>query len=222
MSRLRSAFARVFVDRHETPAEEFANALTHGIGFVLSGIGLALLVRSALETGTGWRLASALTFGLALLFTYGASTIYHAVRRGGLKDILCLIDHISIFVLIAGSYTPFLLSLMQDGFGWTFFSLIWGVAIFGIIYKLIAGTRFTAGSLLLYLGMGWMAVFLVKPLFAALPYAGFLWLVAGGLCYTLGCAFYVWRRLPYSHALWHLFVMAGSACHFVAIFRYVL
>lgn len=208
--------------RQQDPAEELANALTHGAGLVLSFAGLiAMLIYAGLR-GTGWHMAGCAVFGASLVILYGASTLYHAVRRPGLKKALRLADHLCIYLLIAGTYTPFTLTLLRGGTGWTLFGLIWSLAAAGVIFKLVFRHRYEGFSLALYLAMGWLALAAIRPMMDAIPPGGLAWLAAGGLCYTAGTIFYARDRNRFFHAIWHGFVMGGSACHFVAVMGYVV
>lgn len=199
------------------PREEFANAVTHGIGVVLSVSGLAVLVTSACLRGDPWRIVSAAIFGGALVLLYTASTLYHSFRRTDVKRRLRKLDHAAIFLLIAGTYTPFMLVNLRGAWGWSLFGVVWGLGAVGIALKFRFAGRFRLVSTLIYLGMGWLVVIAAVPLLRQVPATGLWLLLAGGLCYTGGAGFYLWRRLPYHHAVWHLFVLAGSACHFFAV-----
>lgn len=201
--------------------EEKANAITHGIGVVLSIAALVLLIAQAYAQGNAWHIISFSIFGIALVILYTCSTLLHSVTHTKLKDVFEVLDHSAIYVLIAGSYTPYLLVTLRGALGWTFFGVIWGLALIGIVLKLFYVKRFILVSTLCYIVMGWLIVIAFKPLYVHLPLGGIVWLVVGGLLYTLGSIFYVWRRIPYHHAIWHLFVLAGSACHFISVFGYV-
>ncbi|HVS51075.1 MAG TPA: hemolysin III family protein [Opitutaceae bacterium] len=205
-----------------TPREELANALTHGAGLALSIAALALLVTFASRHGDAWHVTSVAIFGATLVLLYTTSTLYHAFRRAGVKRVLRKFDHAAIFLLIAGTYTPFALVSMRGPWGWSLFGIVWLLAAAGIALKFWFTGRFRVGSTLIYLAMGWLIVIALRPMIAAVAPNGLWWLLAGGLCYTGGTVFYLWRRLPYHHAVWHLFVLGGSACHFFAVFGYVL
>ncbi|MCY9662035.1 hemolysin III family protein [Paenibacillus chondroitinus] len=202
--------------------EEKANAISHGVGVLLSCAALILLVVQACLHGDAWHIVSFSVFGVALVTLYTCSTLLHSVRHPRLKDIFEVLDHAAIYVLIAGTYTPFLLVTLRGPMGWTFFGVIWGLALAGIVLKIFYVKRFILISTLCYILMGWLIVIAFKPLYLNLPFGGIVWLVVGGLLYTFGSIFYVWRRIPYHHAIWHIFVLAGSACHFVSIFGYVI
>lgn len=208
--------------RTQTFIEEIGNATTHGLGAILSLVALIVLTVTSIHQGGANRIFSSILFGASLLFMYTASTIYHSVQCEKKKTFFKIVDHASIYLLIAGSYTPFMLVTLDDFVGISFFCLIWGIALTGVIFKIFFVYHVPRLSLVLYLMMGWLAVFIIKPIYQHLPWEGLAWLVAGGLSYTLGVVFYVWKRLYFSHTLWHLFVLGGSACHFFAIYFYVL
>jgi hemolysin III len=209
------------LDEPHDHREEFWNALTHGFGAALSLAGGAVLITLVALRGDGWRLAGAIVFASALLLLYSASTLYHAVAHPPIKRRLKIFDHCAIYLLIAGSYTPFTLVGLREHGGWWLFAAIWTLAGLGIVFKLFFTGRFKLVSTLIYLAMGWLVVFAIKPLFAALSPATLGWLLAGGLAYTLGTLFYMSRRM-YTHAIWHGFVLLGSVCHFVAVSLQVL
>lgn len=202
--------------------EEVLNALTHGVGVVASAAGGATLVTLAALSGDVWRLASAVVYGLSLLLLYTASTLYHGVRHQLARARLQVLDHCAIFVLIAGTYTPFTLVGLRGPWGWSLFGVIWTLAAAGVVFKLFCTGRYPRLSTAIYVGMGWLAVVAVRPMLQALSLSTLSWIVAGGLAYTAGVFFFVSRRIPYAHAVWHLFVLAGSACHFVAVLSQVL
>jgi hemolysin III len=204
------------------PREELANSLTHGLGAVLSVAGLVLLVVFSCRFGDAWHVVSTAVFGSTLVLLYTSSTLYHSFRGNQIKQVLRKFDHAAIFLLIAGSYTPFVLVTLRGPWGWSLFGVVWGLAIIGVALKFWFAGRFRLGSTLIYIGMGWLVMVAIKPLLAALPSGGLQLLIAGGLCYTGGTGFYLWKRLPYHHALWHLFVLGGSACHWAAVFFYVV
>ena len=205
-----------------TPREELANAVTHACGIALSVAGLVALLVVAVTHGNTWHVTSAAIFGASLVLLYTTSTLYHSVPGAARKFILRKFDHAAIFLLIAGTYTPFLLVSLRGPLGWSFFGVIWGLAVLGITLKFWFAGRFKVVSTLIYLVMGWLVLFAVKPVLAAIGADGLRLLVVGGFCYTLGTGFYLWKRLPYHHAIWHLFVLAGSACHWACIYFYVL
>ncbi|MCU7919999.1 MAG: hemolysin III family protein [Candidatus Thiodiazotropha sp. (ex Epidulcina cf. delphinae)] len=205
-----------------TLGEEIAHAVTHGIGIVLSIAGLALMVSFAALYGDVWHITSCSIYGATLILLYTASTLYHGVTAPRVKRILQRIDHAAIFLLIAGTYTPFTLVNLRGGWGWTLFGLVWGIAVFGVVLVALRWRRLKWLSLTLYLGLGWLVVIALKPLIESVETGGLILLLIGGLCYSLGVIFYVWERLAYHHAVWHLFVMAGSVLHFFSVFFYVV
>ncbi|MBB3112309.1 hemolysin III [Paenibacillus phyllosphaerae] len=202
--------------------EEIANAITHGIGAILSVAALVLLIVFASLHGTAWHVVSFTIFGSTMLLLYTASTLVHSFPEGKLKDLFEIMDHSSIYLFIAGTYTPILLGVLRSPLGWTLFGLVWGIALVGVIFKSFFTKRFLFTSTLFYIFMGWLIVFAWKPLTASLPAGGLTLLVAGGISYTAGTIFYVWRGFPYHHAVWHTFVLAGSVLHFFAVLLYVL
>ncbi len=203
-------------------AEEVANSITHGLGALLSVAGLTLLVTYASYQHDPWRIVSFSIYGSTLILLFLASTLYHSFQHPALKRIFKTLDHCSIYLLIAGTYTPFLLVSIRGVMGWTLFAVIWLLAISGIAFKIIYGNRFRKLSVATYLAMGWLVLLASKELAESLSDGGIIWLVAGGLTYTLGVVFYLWKKLPFNHAIWHLFVLAGSICHFFSILFYVL
>jgi len=201
--------------------EELANTITHGIGVGLSIAGLVLLVVRAAMHGDAWQVVSFAIYGSSLIMLYLASTLYHGFRSEGLKRVFRLLDHSAIYLLIAGTYTPFVLVTLRGPWGWTLFGIIWGLAILGVTFKLIFGHKYEILSTIFYVAMGWVVIIAIKPLIAALPAGGLAWLVAGGLAYTGGVIFYAWEKLPFNHAIWHGFVLAGSLFHFFTVWWYV-
>lgn len=208
--------------RLQSRTEEVANSLTHALALALVMVGGPVLIVTALREGTATDVVAVSVFAAAMALMYFASAVYHALKPGRAKHVFHVLDHAAIYLLIAGTYTPFTLGVLKGTWGWTLFGVIWALAILGIALKLVAGFRWHKLSIAVYVAMGWIAIVAIKPLMDALPAAGLAWLVAGGLAYTAGVAFYVNRRLRYSHAIWHLFVLAGTACHYVAILRYAL
>jgi hemolysin III len=201
--------------------EEIANAITHGAGLVASLIALPVLVWSAAKSHDGARIAGAAIFGGTLCLLYTASTLYHAFPLGRAKRLFRVLDHGAIYLLIAGSYTPFALGALRGPWGWTLLAVSWTLATAGVVLKATIGFRYEKLSTAIYVGMGWMAVIAIKPLLDHVAPVGLVWLVAGGLCYTGGVVFYATdRRLWYGHAIWHVFVAAGSVCHFFAVLGY--
>ena len=205
-----------------TLAEELANSITHGIGVLLSVAALTLLVVLAALHGDVWHVVSFSIYGISLVLLYLASTLYHSVQRPQLKRRFRVFDHAAIYVLIAGTYTPFLLVNMRGPWGWTGFGVVWGLALVGIIYKTLFINRYERVATAAYVLMGWMSVILVKEAFATISLVGLIWVAAGGLFYTVGVLFLVWKKIPFNHAIWHLFVLGGSVCHFFAVLFHVL
>ena len=202
--------------------EEVMNAVTHGIGTLLAVAGLVLLTVFAYLYGTIWHVVSFSIYGTTLVLLYLASTLYHSFTNERLKYIFKILDHSAIYLLIAGTYTPFTLVPLHGVLGWTVFGLVWGLAILGIALKVFFVGRFKVISTLCYILMGWFIIIAIEPLIATVATLGIMWLIIGGLFYTLGSFFYLWNKLPYNHAIWHLFVLAGSISHFIAVFFYVL
>lgn len=202
--------------------EEIVNAVTHGIGACLALFGLGVLTVAAYVYGGAWHIVSFVIYGVSLVLLYLASTLYHSFTNLKVKYVFKIIDHAAIYLLIAGTYTPFTLVPLHGVIGWTIFSVIWALALLGIILKIFFVKRFKVLSTLCYIVMGWAAVVMIKPLLATLAVEGLYWLIGGGILYTVGALFYLARRLPFNHAIWHLFVMAGSAAHFFVVFKYIL
>jgi hemolysin III len=202
--------------------DELLSALTHGFGAVAALGAGAVLITLAAVWGNGWQLGSAIVFGVSLLMLYIASTLYHAIPHAPTKARLKVFDHCAIFVLIAGTYTPFSLIGLREHGGWWLFSAIWTLAVIGIVFKLFFTGRFKGLSTLIYIAMGWIVLFALEPLVREIDSRTLAWLFGGGVAYTLGTAFYMSRRIPYAHSIWHLFVLTGSVCHFVAVSMQVL
>jgi hemolysin III len=203
-------------------AEEIAHSFTAAIGVAAMSLGIPWLVFRAAENGGAWRVIGALAFGLGGLMMFGTSTIYHAAQRPAAKAVLRRFGHSAIYLLIAGTYTPFTIGVIRGSLGWSLFGVVWGLAILGVIAKLSGGMlRIPALSTLLYVVIGWIGVVAFRQLWHNLTAIQFGWMVAGGLCYTGGVPFYLWKRRPYAHDVWHLFVLGGVACHFVAIFSLI-
>lgn len=202
--------------------EEFANCITHGVGLTLSLAGAVLLVALAVLRGTAWHVVTLSIYAGCLVSLYASSTIYHACRGEKIKRIFRIADHAAIYLLIAGTYTPFTLVNMRGGWGWTLFATVWTLTVIGILWKVFFLGRYEIVSILLYVAMGWMAVVAIKPLLLMVPLGGVIWLFVGGSFYSTGLIFFASRRIPYAHAVWHVFVMAGSLCHYIAVMRYVL
>jgi hemolysin III len=204
------------------PREEFASALTHGVGAAAALAGGAVLIALAALHGDGWQLTAAIVFGICLLLLYVASTLYHAISHPVAKTRLKVFDHCAIYLLIAGTYTPFTLIGLRGTLGWSLFAAIWTLALAGVVFKLFFTGRFKLLSTAIYVAMGWLVIVAIKPVMAALDEWTLGWLIAGGLFYTLGTVFYHRESIRYSHAIWHLFCIAGSVCHYVAVMAQVL
>lgn len=202
------------IDPHR---EEIASAVTHGIGVILSIGGGAVLITLASVYAGAREIISVVVFSIALLLLYSASTLYHIARSEPVKTRLKVLDHCAIFLLIAGTYTPFTIASIRGGWGWSLFGVVWGLAVFGIVFKLFFTGRFRYLSTATYIGMGWLVIIAFAPLSQALTPLALGLLIAGGVFYTGGTLFYHVERIPYSHAIWHLFVLAGSICHFAAV-----
>ena len=202
--------------------EEIANTVTHGIGLLLSVAGFVVLLVFAILRGTAWQVVACSIYGATLVCLYSASTLYHATVSERLKRALKIVDHSAIYLLIAGTYTPFLLLNLRGPWGWSLFGVIWGLALAGILFKFWFVDHWEHLSTAVYVLMGWLVLVATKPVLAHVPSTTLLWLLAGGLFYSAGVIFYVWKRLPYSHAVWHVFVLAGSTCHYFAVLRSVL
>jgi len=205
-----------------TIGEEIANSVTHGIGVGLAVAGMTVLIVLAAVYGDVWRVVSFSIYGSSLVILYLASTLYHSFQHPKAKHIFRILDHASIYVLIAGTYTPFTLVSMRGPWGWTLFGVVWAMALLGIAFKVFFIGRFEVLATIAYVGMGWVAVIAFKQMMITVPPGGVFWLAMGGVSYTLGVVFYAWRKLPYNHAIWHLFVLGGSICHFIAVLFYVL
>ena len=207
--------------RIQTPFEEHLNAWSHGVGAALGIAGLILLIVS-LQSQTPFALFSVIIYGLSIIILFLASTFYHAVKGEKRKHYFRIVDHISIYLLIAGTYTPVLLITLPDSLGWTLFYIVWGIAAFGVILKLFFTGRFETFSTLLYLVMGWLVVFDFSALADRMASNGLYLLFAGGAFYTLGIIFYAIEKIPYNHVIWHLFVLGGAICHFFMVYGYVI
>lgn len=207
-------------DRPQAFGEEVANAVSHGLALVAAIVAIPILILGAAPHGAA-AIVGASIFGATLLLLYLASMIYHVLPAGKGKRVFMVLDHCAIFLLIAGSYTPFTLGVLKGGWGWSLLGVVWGLALADVLIKAILGTKYQNLSVALYLGMGWLVLVAVEPMLKVVPLPGLLWLLAGGLFYTLGVVFfhYDWR-LRYAHFIWHLFVVAGSVCHTVAVYRY--
>ncbi len=206
----------------QTYAEEVASAITHGLGAMLSIAALVVMVVYSARYGDAWKVVSASIFGASMIFLYSASTLYHATKDR-VKDICQKIDHSAIYVLIAGTYTPFTLVSMRGAWGWSIFGVIWGLALAGVMFQVFFyREKYRSFSAILYLLMGWIVIIAIKPMINGIPFGGLMWLFGGGLFYSVGVVFYISKKLPFSHGIWHLFVLGGSVCHFFSIYLYVL
>jgi hemolysin III len=210
------------ITTHYSPIEERLHALSHGIGALLSVIALVLMLQISIDANDNWRLVSSIVYGVSLILLYSSSTLYHAIQHVDIKPKLRQLDHAAIFILIAGTYTPFMLVNLRANWGLPLFCLIWLVAVIGVIIELATKLKYKKLSLALYLGMGWLVVIAIQPMLNNVATEGLLLLLAGGLSYSFGVIFYVWKRLFMHHAIWHLFVLAGSVLHFFAVYYYVL
>jgi len=205
-----------------TRKEELWNSISHGAGAAFAVAALVLISVYAGGTGDQWKIVGGVIFGVSLIVLFLASTLYHGFKEGKAKDVFEIIDHSAIFILIAGTYTPFTLVNLRGPVGWTIFGIIWTLTLAGIVYKIFFVRKFVIFSTLLYIFMGWLIVFAIGPLSQTLSSGGLFWLVMGGVLYTLGTPFYIIRRIPYNHAIWHFFVLGGSVCHFITVFFYVI
>ncbi len=215
---MRGSFAHQGFSR----GEEIAHAITHGLGVLCSIAGLVILVVLAAQRGDARLVTGVSIFGASMIILYTASTMYHALIPKKAKDVFELMDHAAIYLLIAGTYTPFALSVLGGGWGWSTLGVMWGLAVLGIIYEVVFRRPWKKVSLAFYLALGWLVTVPGKPLVEALPTAAILWVAAGGLCYTAGAVFYAWRGFRYHHAVWHVFVLLGTACHFVCVLKFVI
>ena len=207
---------------HRPPSvgEEIANTVSHGIGLALAIIATPILIIAASRSGTSWNIVGCVVFAASMITLYFASTLYHALRHERAKRFFRMLDHGAIFLLIAGTYTPFTLGILRGPWGWTLFGLIWGLAIVGLTMKAVFGARYSWLSVVLYLTMGWLVVIAAPEVLHRVPLSGLAWIIAGGIAYTGGIGFYAAHRVRYAHFTWHLFVIAGTVCHFFAVLWY--
>lgn len=203
--------------RKLSASEEVVNSVTHGIGALLSIAGLVILVVVAALHGDAWHIVSFSIFGVSMVILYTSSTLYHSFSKERIKNVFARFDHAAIFMLIAGTYTPFLLTTIRGALGWTFFGIIWAVAVTGIVIRSIHLHKYRRLMVLIYLIMGWMFIFIINSMIRNLPPLSLVFLLVGGLSYTVGVIFYAWRKLPFGHGIWHLFVLGGSIMHFFAV-----
>ena len=208
---------------HERPqslGEEIANSVSHGVGLVLAIAAFPVLVLAALKRGNLLEIAGAGVFATTVVLLYLTSTLFHAFRHSRAKRVFQVLDHSAIYLLIAGTYTPFTLGVLHGAWGWTLFGLVWGMAVVGIVLKAIGGIRYNTVSTLVYVAMGWLVVIAADTVWTLVPGWGIFWLFAGGIAYTAGAVFFLAERIRFFHFVWHLFVIAGTACHFVAVLWY--
>ena len=212
--------ANLWHRRLQSMGEEIANSVSHGIGLLGALVVTPILIMVARQHGDPRVIVAASVFGATMILMYLVSTLYHALPESRAKEIFNLLDHCAIYVLIAGTYTPFTLVVLGDGWGWLMFGIIWILAITGIVFKAVGRRRHPILSPIIYVGMGWLVIIVIKPLCYLLPPWGVLWLAAGGIAYTLGLVFYAATGLRYNHLVWHLFVLTGTTCHFIAVLKY--
>ncbi|MDY0151432.1 MAG: hemolysin III family protein [Candidatus Cloacimonas sp.] len=215
----QSFLDRVPLSAKQSTGEEIANAITHGLGVGLSIAALVILVVFAAKQSDTWKVVSFSIYGATMITLYLVSTLYHSFPQPRIKRFFRILDHSSIFFLIAGTYTPITIGTMRGGWGWTLFGIIWGLAITGIILKIFALSKLKYVSVIVYILMSWMVVIAIRPLMDAAPASFLLWMLWGGLAYTLGVGFYLAKRMPYHHGVWHLFVLGGSICHFFGMLQ---
>lgn len=206
---------------HYTLGEEIFNSVSHGVGVALACVGFGILIVLSALYGDAWAVSSSIVYSFSLFALYLASTLYHACPNRRVKGVLQVLDHCSIFLLIAGTYTPYTLITLRGAFGWTLFAVVWGAAIVGVVLNAIDVQKYSRVSMVCYVAMGWVVVLAIRPLMASLAWNGLVLLALGGVFYTVGIVFYVIRR-SYMHSIWHLFVLAGSVCHYLSILLYVI
>ena len=207
-------------ERTQSLGEEIANSVSHGVGLLAAVAVAPVLVLSAVQHGGAGRIVGATVFAATMVLLYLTSTLYHALPRNRAKRVFQVLDHAAIFLMIAGTYTPFTLGVLRGTWGWTLFGLVWSLALAGVVLTAVRGVRYPKLSTCLYLAMGWLILIAVKPLWLRVPAWGLFWLLAGGIAYTVGVVFYAAKRVCYSHFVWHLFVITGTACHFIAVLRF--
>jgi hemolysin III len=207
-------------ERPQSLGEEIANSLSHGLGFLATVAAFPVLVMAAQQRGDTAGIVGASVFATTMVLLYLASTLFHALPRCRAKRVFQVLDHSAIYLLIAGTYTPFTLGVLRGDWGWTLFGLVWGMAVAGTVLKALGGVRYATLSTWTYLAMGWLVVIAAKTVWALVPGWGLFWLIAGGVAYTAGAVFFMAERIRYFHFVWHLFVVAGTACHFIAVLRY--
>jgi hemolysin III len=207
-------------ERPQSLGEEIANSVSHGIGLLAAVVAFPILVTTALNRGDQAGTVGAIVFATTMVLLYLASTLFHALPPNRAKRVFQILDHSAIYLLIAGTYTPFTLGVLRGGWGWTLFGLVWGLAVVGTVFKTLGGVRYTTFSTWVYLAMGWLVLIAIEPVWTLVPKWGLFWLVAGGIAYTAGTVFFMAERIRYFHFVWHLFVVAGTACHFIAVLWY--
>jgi len=207
-------------ERPQSFGEEIANSISHGIGLVAALAALPILITAALDRGDAAGIVGASVFATTMVLLYFSSTLFHALPQNRAKRLFQVLDHSAIYLLIAGTYTPFTLGVLRGNWGWTLFGLVWGMAIVGTLFKAIGGIRYTTFSTWVYLAMGWLVLIAAEPVLTLVPKWGLFWLLAGGIAYTVGAVFFMAERIRYFHFMWHLCVIAGTTCHFIAVLRY--
>ncbi|MEE8437040.1 MAG: hemolysin III family protein [Candidatus Neomarinimicrobiota bacterium] len=207
-------------DHKQSFGEEIANSISHGVGFLLALTAAPFLIISAARHGNPAGVVGACVFAVTTIILYFTSALYHGIGHNKAKRIFRVLDHCAIFLLIAGTYTPFTLGVIRGAWGWTMLGLVWSMAVLGIVFKSIRGVKYSKLSTFIYLAMGWLVIIAIKPLLLNMEFWGLFWLASGGGAYTLGVVFYAARKIPYGHLIWHLFVITGTACHFIAVLRY--
>ncbi len=207
-------------ERDQSPGEEIANSVSHALGAVVAVIAAVALVNAAVERGTRSEIIGSATFAVTMVFVYVTSTIYHGLPRNRAKKVFKVLDHSAIFLLIAGTYTPFTLGVMRGTLGWILLVTVWSLAVLGIVFTAVSRLRYPTICTLIYVAMGWLMVIGIKPMWAHMSPSGLVWLGAGGMAYTGGIVFFAVDRVRFGHLLWHLCVIAGTACHYIAVYRY--
>jgi hemolysin III len=207
-------------ERPQSLGEEIANSVSSGVGLLAALVAFPILVITALNRGDLAGIVGASVFATTMVLLYLTSTIFHALPPNRAKRVFQILEHSAIYFLIAGTYTPFTLGVLRGAWGWTLFGLVWGLAVVGTVFKALGGVRYTTFSTWVYLAMGWLVLIAIDPVWRLVPKWGFFWLLAGGIAYTVGAVFYMAERIRYFHFVWHLFVIAGTACHFIAVLRY--
>jgi len=209
-------------ERPQSLGEEIANSASHGLGFLATVAAFPVLVMAAQQRGDTAGIVGASVFATTMVLLYLASTLFHALPRCRAKRVFQILDHSAIYLLIAGTYTPFTLGVLRGSWGWTLFGIVWGLAVVGTVLKALGGVRYTTLSTWMYLAMGWVVLIAAETVWTLVPGWGLFWLVAGGVAYTAGAVFFMAERIRYFHFVWHLFVVAGTACHFIAVLRYAV